>query len=357
MASGSHPETSDVILYAPNVHTGGGWVLLRALLAAKPPLLRLNTILDARVQDRFRAGDRAPVKWVTPKVWSRIAAEVTLHKAAKSARVILCFHGLPPMLPTTAQVFVFLQNRLHVDGSSLSGYTWKTRLRVSCERLVARMFRHRVRQYVVQTRGMAQLLRQWLGEGSAGSEPSVKVFPFVEELPRWNDPGASKAKWDFVYIADGEPHKNHKTLLAAWRLLAEEGLRPSLALTLGPRDAGVRNEIVEAARQADLPISNLGEVQREEIAGLYANARALIFPSTRESFGLPLVEATQAGLPIVASELDYVRDVCEPAQTFDPASATSIARAVRRLLDMPEARVQLRSPSDFWTELLRLEAP
>lgn len=356
MASGSHiEEPLDVVLYAPNVHTGGGWVLLRALLAAKPPRLRLDTILDARVQYRFGADARAPVrKWVAPKLWSRLAAEFALHKSARSARVVLCFHGLPPMLPTTAQVVVFLQNRLHLDGAPLSGYPWKTRLRVTGERLVARIFRHRVREYVVQTRGMARLVREWLGSGSL---PGVKVLPFLEKVPEWSAQGANETRWDFVYVADGEAHKNHRTLLAAWRLLAEEGLRPSLALTLGPRHGVLLNEIVEAARQSDLPIVNLGEVKREEIAGLYAGARALIFPSTKESFGLPLIEATQAGLPIVASELDYVRDVCEPVQTFDPASATSIARAVKRVLGMPEARVPLRSPGDFWTELLRPEEP
>ena len=39
-----------------------------------------------------------------------------------------------------------------------------------------------------------------------------------------------------------------------------------------------------------------------------------------ESFGLPLLEASSIDLPIIASESDYVRDVCEPAQTFDPNS-------------------------------------
>lgn len=357
MASGPHSETSDVILYAPNVHTGGGWVLLRALLAAWPPARRLDTILDARVQARLVASEPRSVRWVAPKLWSRIAAEFALNQAAKSARVILCFHNLPPLLPTATPVVVFLQNRLLVDGSPLAGYSWKTRLRVTCERLVARWFRHRVRHYVVQTRGMEQTVRQWLGGQGAGSTPGVKLLPFVEDVPGTRTGAAEGSKHDFVYVADGEAHKNHRTLLAAWRLLAEEGIRPSLVLTLAPRDAALLSEILDVARQADLRISNEGEIHREGIANLYASARAIIFPSTKESFGLPLVEATQAGLPIVASEMDYVRDVCEPVQTFDPASPTSIARAVKRFLGMPGARAALRSPGEFWAELLRPQGP
>ena len=85
---------------------------------------------------------------------------------------------------------------------------------------------------------------------------------------------------------------------------------------------------------------------------LYANSRALIFPSKSESFGLPLVEAANMGLPIIAAELDYVRDVCIPVQTFDPDSPVSIARAVRRFLSAPEPCVTLRTPTEFWNQLL-----
>jgi len=79
---------------------------------------------------------------------------------------------------------------------------------------------------------------------------------------------------------------------------------------------------------------------------------AMIFASLTESFGLPLIEATRLGLPIVAPELDYVRDVCLPAQTFDPSSALSIARAVRRFLDCPEPTGALMTASEFWRELI-----
>ena len=61
-------------------------------------------------------------------------------------------------------------------------------------------------------------------------------------------------------------------------------------------------------------------------------SKALIFPSLAESFGLPLVEAQEFNKPILASELDFVRDVCSPVDTFDPKSSLSIARAVKRFL-------------------------
>jgi glycosyltransferase involved in cell wall biosynthesis len=95
-------------------------------------------------------------------------------------------------------------------------------------------------------------------------------------------------------------------------------------------------------------LHNVGQLPRDQVLALYKDARALIFPSTTESFGLPLIEAQHLGLPVLAPEADYVRDVCVPSQTFDPLSAVSIARAVRRFLGQVEPVLHVGLPSDFW---------
>ena len=60
------------------------------------------------------------------------------------------------------------------------------------------------------------------------------------------------------------------------------------------------------------------------------------------------------GLPVIAPELDYVRDVIQPAETFDPSSPLSISRAVRRFLHQPEPTARIGSAEDFLAEVLRL---
>ncbi len=117
---------------------------------------------------------------------------------------------------------------------------------------------------------------------------------------------STQKKFDFVYVASGDAHKNHRTLLAAWRILAEEGKCPSLALTV---DAKHYPALADQIHSSALPITNLGSLTPLQINALYISASALIFPSHCESFGLPLLEATQHGIPIIASERDYVRDV------------------------------------------------
>jgi glycosyltransferase involved in cell wall biosynthesis len=72
-----------------------------------------------------------------------------------------------------------------------------------------------------------------------------------------------------------------------------------------------------------------------------------------ESFGLPLIEARQAGLPILASELDYVRDIVDPEESFDPFSARSIVRAVTRFMGVEQAALPLGNAADLLAYLAR----
>jgi len=96
-----------------------------------------------------------------------------------------------------------------------------------------------------------------------------------------------------------------------------------------------------------LKLESVGFIPHDQVRKLYTQAGALIYPSTFESFGLPLIEARQAGLPVLASELDYVRDVLDPEQAFDPESPLSIARAVKRFMGLNDEPLPLLNAADF----------
>jgi glycosyltransferase involved in cell wall biosynthesis len=277
-----------------------------------------------------------------------LAAEFGLAGAVRKCDSVLCFHGLPPLLPMAGKVYVFLQNRLYLGQVPFGAFGWRTRQRLRVEQGISRWLRHRVGGYAVQTPSMARELKAWFGSRCA----PIEVLPFAP--PAGARPVEVVPQWDFIYVADGEAHKNHRKLIEAWSLLAQEGLRPSLALTLSARDRALAAWIAERAQRDGLDVVDLGVRPHAQVAELYASASALIFPSLGESFGLPLVEARQAGLPILAAELDYVRDVCEPAETFDPMSSVSIARAVRRSLNQAELPLTPTSASNFLASFIEI---
>lgn len=343
------------ILYAPNVHMSGGLVLLQAMLSVWPSNKFLVAFLDIRAHGIICPPLNSQVIWIKPTLISRLGGEFLLRRYSSLGSTVLCFHGLPPLLPGNGYVVVFQQNRNLFGLNSLSQFSFKTRLRLTIERLISKLFHCNVSQYIVQTPSMERSLQAWLAKIDGGRDIQVKVMPFIDSIPSARKINEETLKWDFVYVSHGEAHKNHRTLLHAWQLLAKENLRPSLALTLFSRDEKLKKCIAHASVIGNLKISDLGQLSRDETIALYENAKALIFPSTSESFGLPLIEAAHFGLPIIASELDFVRDVCVPTETFDPDSPVSIARAVKRFLGAPEPVITLKSPTDFWRMLLQNE--
>ena len=331
------------LLYAPNVHTGGGFVLLQAILRSWPSDLPFFAWLDVRAQPTLDLPDNFKVEWVSPSFSSRLKSEINLANEGASNDRVLCFHGLPPLLRNRAKIIVFLQNRNYLGLVPLKDFTWRTRQRLRFEQMLTRKLIDRCSEYWVQTPSMARELKKVYGEKSF----SVRVLAFSQSLPLIDR--SEKVLWDFLYPADGEAHKNHRSLVQAWVLLSQNGCKPSLALTLTLRDVSLIQWIEKQITAYGLSITILGHLPFDELVSVYGKSRALIFPSISESFGLPLIEARQTGLPILASELDFVRDVCEPVQTFDPNSPTSIARAVRRFIGEVDIPLNPVSPSEFLT--------
>lgn len=342
-----------LFIHATNVHSGGGRSLLDALLAAWPSDVVGMVQLDSRMSVREPMNAKINVRLILPTIWRRLGAEWWLFKSVAAADLVVCFGNLPPLLRLRGRVVVFLQNRYLVDAVSLQYFPWKTRIRLEVER---RWFAWKVgnaRAFIVQTPSMQAVLQ------SSGllTNQSVYVLPFVNVSDGYERVPSSQQKslrtHVFFYVASGEPHKNHRRLVEAWCLLAKEGLRPSLWLTL---DATIHGELCAWIGQLqatfDLNLMNLGAQSHQEILRLYTVADALIYPSTFESFGIPLIEARQAGLSILAAELDYVRDLVDAEQVFDPHSAISIARAVKRFIGVEQKPLPLLNAAEFLKTVL-----
>ncbi len=92
----------------------------------------------------------------------------------------------------------------------------------------------------------------------------------------------------------------------------------------------------------------MGELPPAQIGTFLRTLDVFVFPSQAESFGLAVVEAAQAGIPVVANDLDVLRAVLAvdelPCALFvDAANPESFAAAVQRLLDDPALKSTLTS--------------
>ena len=345
-----------LFVHATNVHTGGGRSLLNALLQSLPTDSSVIALLDARMETPETLPHNLEVKRVKPSLWQRLRAEWWLARATSSKDAVLCFGNLPPLFRTAGRVIVLIQNRYLIDDVSLNGFPLKARLRLQIERWWLSARAVNASAFVVQTPSMEAILRS---SGKARGKP-VYVLPFVSvsegyqrSLTRPQPQPGKGASGTFLYVGSGEPHKNHRQLIEAWCLLAQEGLFPALWLTLdGHANADLCAWIAQKKQNFGLNLRNLGRQSHEQIKQLYTQVEALVFPSTFESFGIPLIEARQAGLAVIASELDFVRDVLDPEQVFDPQSPVSIARAVKRFMGASEEALPLLNAAEFMNSLL-----
>ncbi len=157
------------------------------------------------------------------------------------------------------------------------------------------------------------------------------------------------------YPAAGYPHKNHALLAGLGAMDGWAGLVDDLLLTIAPeRNPAPGVPFVRCA----------GRLGPDAMLRQYAAADALLFLSTDESYGFPLVEAMFLGLPILCPDLPYARALCgDGAFYFDPADLASLQRAAadlhRRLAAgwWPDWRARLASiPPDWETVAGRLLA-
>lgn len=340
-----------LFVHAINVHQGGGAVLLHDLLRAIPLDVEAFVHVDARMRLPVDLPDHVRVVRVEPTLFGRFTAERRLAGRVAPDDRVLCFGNLPPLFKLRGEVSVFLQNRYLVDPHApLSALPLRMRCRLLFERAWLECCRSHAKKYFVQTASMQRMAEEKLGI-------SVECVPFIPaSVLREAANGIRKSAhhhFDFIYVASGEAHKNHSVLLSAWRILADEGLFPSLALTVSPEvSPDLCGHIQEAIKSFKLRIDNLGALPHEDLLELYRKSGALIYPSSFESFGLPLLEASQAGLPILAAELDYVRDIIDPAESFDQLSPVSIARAVRRFLEVKRPMKKLHRADELITKIL-----
>jgi glycosyltransferase involved in cell wall biosynthesis len=136
-----------------------------------------------------------------------------------------------------------------------------------------------------------------------------------------------------VFVGNLEPRKDLGTVLAAYRLLAARGVRnlPQLALA-GPSGWGPE---LDTTGLPDGLVVRLGRRPEAELQGLVAGARALVYPSRYEGFGLPLLEAFACGTPVVASDIPTTREVLGESSGLARLFPVGDADALASLLDGP----------------------
>ena len=198
------------------------------------------------------------------------------------------------------------------------------------------------------------------------AEEKIVVIPVARDvdtapLPTPADLAATSAAFKLperflLYPAQTWPHKNHIRLVEA---IAH--LRDTRGVSIGLVLTGYQNEhfpeIRSAVRRLRLSeqVQFAGYVTPLQVQALYRLAVGLIFPSLFEGWGIPIVEAFEAGTPVACSNVTSLPSmVGDAALVFDPYDVESIASAAstlwsdeaerRQLSERGQARARLFDP-------------
>lgn len=136
----------------------------------------------------------------------------------------------------------------------------------------------------------------------------------------------------FFYLGTLEPRKNIAMLVRSYAELCKRFDAPQLVLA--GRKGWQYNEIMTAIKEEDIEekVLFLGYVQRSDIPLLMCGARAFLFPSLYEGFGMPPLEAMSCGCPVMASNAASLPEVVgEAGVLVDPMDMGGISDALYRL--------------------------
>jgi len=152
---------------------------------------------------------------------------------------------------------------------------------------------------------------------------------------------------DFLlYIGQIGMKKNLITLVKAYNILKKKYLISLPLILVGPRyylsDAG---EIFTAVENYNLRknIRYLGTVDKHELYIILKHAMLLLFPSIHEGFGIPIVEAMQLGVPVIASNTSVMPEVLDHAGVLidNFLSPEAWAEEINSLIHLPQRRMEL----------------
>ncbi|QQR54863.1 glycosyltransferase family 4 protein [Candidatus Peregrinibacteria bacterium] len=258
-----------------------------------------------------------------PRFWSvlRLSLEMLLHKPDL---LFVPAHVLPFFAPVRS--FVMIHDIAFEKIPKAYGSNARRYLRWSTRRAVRKAQTVLVPSEAVK----ADLMHFYKID-----EARVTVIPHGPlslDLPLKAGPRAKEPL--FFYLGRLEAKKNLGVLLDAFAIVQKKYSMARLVLA-GRSGFGWKEWEVKAQKQkgVDLP----GFLDEKKVADLYARATAFVFPTLEEGFGFPLLQAFQAGCPVLCSDLAVLREVGGDAVLYaDPKDTRAFAKAMLQLIDEPE---------------------
>jgi len=303
----------------PAILADGGIAVRRRqfakLLAAARPWARRATVTAQgfSIRDVFREAQvhfdiyRRPMPIILPGPPGILHWTYPLPLRAVGWRNLYTVHDVLPLDPAIPSPVNGPRLRRLLDALRTAGGDFTTVSEAARDQIVARM------GWPVDT---VRPCHQAVNVAAPG-QPVVPTAP-VEALPA----GLGRGTY-LLYVGAVEARKNLPRLIEAYRA---SGIATPLVIS-GPD--GLDAPHIDAQIAATPGVMRLGLQPRDTVLHLLANARALVFVSLAEGFGLPVAEAIALGTPVLAGDVAALAEVADGAALLvDPLDVTALSAAL-----------------------------
>lgn len=161
--------------------------------------------------------------------------------------------------------------------------------------------------------------------------PRADITVIPHGRPDWEPPQHREfhEPLRLLHVATVSWNRNFPVVARMMELLAERAIAVSLTATVPSDGVSGGKTLAEWFERSGERVRFVGALGRDDLRRAFAEHDVLVCPSHAEAFGQPLVEAMTMGMPIVASDRDWAREVCGGTASYaDPSKPEQWADAV-----------------------------
>lgn len=208
---------------------------------------------------------------------------------------------------------------------------WLHAIRMAGYRYLLRQSLRKANKIIVPTKYVQQDLHKY--EQSTNYKTIVTYEASEPPLEMPSEQPQRVTEPFILYVGSAFPHKNLEKLVEAFEILHAQN--PNLQLVLAGKKEYYYEQVEKKAvlSPASSNIIITGFVKDSELKWLYEHARAYVFPSLSEGFGLPGLEAMAHNCPVVSSDATCLPEVYQDgAMYFDPHNTRDMAEKIQAVI-------------------------
>lgn len=298
-----------MILFAININSGGGKILLDQILLEKTFGQFTDLFLDSRYEIPAQFDHKSVnIYRIRPKIIDRIKAELDAFKITKRTQsAILFFGNLPPIMNFFPNSILFLQNAFLLPSISLFNVIRpKLFLRHLYERCVFISGIKNVETIWVQTHFMKNELISWK------SNLNIEIKPIVINLPSQHDRLEHHRDIDLLLVTGTQPHKRLFPFLKCLNNSGRSDLKITIVL-----DSTSFSEFKDSSTLLSSNVEIITCSLREDLFKIYQRSKKILITSKFESYCLPIYEALHFGVEVILPNEKFTTELNQNFKRYD----------------------------------------